>query len=111
MASAVPSPQRCRVPEGVAVPPPEDERLVDLAARLEREDPRSARALRSGRPVRPGQYRRTGAWWGLALGVTVLGSGIALSQGLLIACGLVLAGLTAQLVDPVPARRGHRGPR
>ncbi|MFJ3442366.1 DUF3040 domain-containing protein [Streptomyces sp. NPDC086081] len=92
------------------MPPSEDERLVDLAARPEHADPRFARALRSGRPVRPREYRRTGAWWGLALGVAVLGSGIALSQGLLIACGLVLAGLAAQLVDPDPARPGHRGP-
>ncbi|MFI8171616.1 DUF3040 domain-containing protein [Streptomyces sp. NPDC085931] len=91
------------------MPPSEDERLVDLAARLEHADPRFARALRSGRPVRPREYRRTGAWWGLALGVAALGSGIAWSQGLLIACGLVLAGLAAQLVDPDPARPGHRG--
>ncbi|MFE6197672.1 DUF3040 domain-containing protein [Streptomyces sp. NPDC057838] len=91
------------------MPPSEDERLVALAARLEREDPRFARALRSGRPVRPREYRRTGAWWGLALGVAVLGLGIALPQGLLIACGLVLVGLAAQLADPDPARPGHRG--
>ncbi|MEU6913856.1 DUF3040 domain-containing protein [Streptomyces olindensis] len=92
------------------MPRSEDERLVDLAARLEREDPRFARALRTGRPARPREYRRTGAWWGLALGVTALGCGIALSQGLLIAGGLVLVGMAAQLVDPDPTRTGHRGP-
>ncbi|MGX5207863.1 DUF3040 domain-containing protein [Streptomyces violaceus] len=88
-----------------------DERLVDLEARLEREDPRFARALRSGRPARPREYRRTGAWWGLALGVAALGSGIALAQGLLIATGLVVVGMSAQLVDPDPSRLGRQGTR
>ncbi|MGW0613696.1 DUF3040 domain-containing protein [Streptomyces sp. NPDC002788] len=88
----------------------EEERLVHLQARLEREDPRFTRAMRSGCPAPPREYRRTGAWWGLALGVGVLGSGIALAQGLLIAGGLVLVGMAAQLVDPDPARTGHRGP-
>ncbi|MET9760562.1 DUF3040 domain-containing protein [Streptomyces sp. NPDC006372] len=88
----------------------EHERLVDLAARLEREDPGFARAMRSGRPARPREYRRTGAWWGLALGMVLLGTGIALAQGLLIAAGLVFVGMAAQLVDPDPARRGRQGP-
>ncbi|MBR8640123.1 DUF3040 domain-containing protein [Streptomyces tuirus] len=89
----------------------EDDRLDDLAARLEREDPRFARAMRSGRPARPREHRRTGAWWGVALGVALLGSGIALAQGLLIAAGLVLVGMAAQLVDPDPARLGRPGGR
>ncbi|MGA5206833.1 DUF3040 domain-containing protein [Streptomyces variegatus] len=91
------------------MPQSEDHRLIDLEARLEREDPRFTRAMRSGRPVRPREYRRIGAWWGLALGVAVLGCGIALSQGLLIAGGLVLGGMAAQLADPDPARMTHRG--
>lgn len=41
---------------------PDDEHLVELAARLERDDPRFARALGSGRPARPREYRRTRAW-------------------------------------------------
>ncbi|MFD5234526.1 DUF3040 domain-containing protein [Streptomyces qaidamensis] len=91
------------------MPPSEDHRLVDLEARLEQEDPRFTRAMRSGRPARPREYRRTGAWWGLALGVVVLACGIALAQGLLIAGGLVLVGMAAQLADPDPARMAHRG--
>jgi hypothetical protein len=65
--------------------------------------------MRSGRPARPREYRRTGAWWALAVGVAVLGSGVALAQGLLIAAGLVLVGMAAQLADPDPARMAHRG--
>ncbi|MFI7015320.1 DUF3040 domain-containing protein [Streptomyces sp. NPDC050164] len=93
------------------MPQSEDERLVDLEARLEREDPRFTRAMSSGRPARPREYRRTGAWWALALGVAVLGSGIALAQGLLIAAGLVLVGMAAQLVDPDPSRLGRQRQR
>ncbi|MFJ8467645.1 DUF3040 domain-containing protein [Streptomyces swartbergensis] len=89
----------------------EDERLVDLEVRLERDDPRFTRAMRSGRPARPREYRRTGAWWALALGVAVLGSGIALAQGLLIAAGLVLVGMAAQLVDPDPSSLGRQRQR
>ncbi|MFD8235459.1 DUF3040 domain-containing protein [Streptomyces sp. NPDC059696] len=91
------------------MPRSEDHRLVDLEARLERDDPRFARAMSSGRPARPREYRRTGAWWGLALGVAVLVSGIVLAEGLLIAGGLVLVGMAAQLADPDPARTTHRG--
>ena len=91
------------------MPQSEDRRLLDLEARLEREDPRFTRAMRTGRPARPLEYRRTGAWWGLGLGVVALGTGIALAQGLLIAGGLVLVGMAAQLADPDPARLTHRG--
>ncbi|MFF7731892.1 MULTISPECIES: DUF3040 domain-containing protein [unclassified Streptomyces] len=91
------------------MPQSEDQRLVDIEARLEREDPRFTRAMRTGRPARPREYRRTGAWWGLALGVVVLGTGIAVAHGLLIAGGLVLVGMAAQMVDPDPARTTHRG--
>ncbi|MFF5967818.1 DUF3040 domain-containing protein [Streptomyces collinus] len=91
------------------MPPSEDHRLVDLEARLEQEDPRFTRAMRSGRPAQPREYRRRGAWWGLALGVAVLACGIALAQGLLIAGGLVLVGMAAQLADPDPGRMAHRG--
>ncbi|MEU0388175.1 DUF3040 domain-containing protein [Streptomyces chartreusis] len=93
------------------MPQPEDARLVDLEVRLEREDPRFTRAMRAGRPARPREYRRTGAWWALALGVAVLGFGIALAQGLLIAAGLVLIGMAAQLVDPDPSRLGRQRQR
>ncbi|MFF7051197.1 DUF3040 domain-containing protein [Streptomyces griseorubiginosus] len=79
---------------------PDDEHLVDLAARLEREDPRFARALGSGRPARPREYRRTGAWGTLAVAVLLLASGMALPEGILVAAGLVLAGIAVPLFDP-----------
>lgn len=78
----------------------DDERLLALAAQLEREDPRFARALRSGRPARPREYRHPRAWWALTAAVVVLGTGAALSHGLLLAAGLVLAGIGLQLLEP-----------
>ncbi|MFF4783084.1 DUF3040 domain-containing protein [Streptomyces griseorubiginosus] len=79
---------------------PDDEHLVDLAAQLERDDPRFARALGSGRPARPREYRRTGAWGTLAVAVLLLISGMALPEGILVAAGLVLAGIAVPLFDP-----------
>ncbi|MEV6612339.1 hypothetical protein AB0N31_00265 [Streptomyces sp. NPDC051051] len=51
------------------------------------------------RPARPRRRRRTGARWTLASGVTALVTGVALAEGLLIATGLVLAGIGVQLFD------------
>ncbi|MFF1720862.1 DUF3040 domain-containing protein [Streptomyces sviceus] len=79
---------------------PDDEHLVDLAARLERDDPRFARALGSGRPARPREYRRAGAWGTLAVALALLATGMALPEGLLVALGLVLAGIAVPLFDP-----------
>ncbi|MFE1251950.1 hypothetical protein [Streptomyces sp. NPDC058735] len=64
----------------------------------------------AGPPGAPPEYRRTGGWWTLACGVAVLGCGLALAQGLLIAGGLVPAGTAARPVDPDRARPRHRGP-
>ncbi|MFD8151056.1 DUF3040 domain-containing protein [Streptomyces sp. NPDC059720] len=85
------------------MPPSDDARLVDLQTRLEREDPGFPRAMRSGRPAPPRRTRRTGPRWGLAVGAVLLGVGIVLPQGLLIAAGLVVLGMAAQLIDPDPA--------
>lgn len=82
------------------MPQSDDEHLVDLAARLEHEDPRFVRSLSEGRPARPREYRRTSAWCALAIGVTMLAAGIVVPDGLLIAAGLVLAGTAVQLLDP-----------
>ncbi|GLP65486.1 MULTISPECIES: DUF3040 domain-containing protein [unclassified Streptomyces] len=79
---------------------PDDEHLIHLAARLERDDPRFARALGSGRPARPREYRRTGAWSTLAVAVTLLIVGMVLPEGILVAGGLVLAGIAVPLFDP-----------
>jgi hypothetical protein len=74
--------------------PYDDERLLALAAQLERDDPRFARRFRRGRPTRPREYRRTGAWW------ASVAAGVALPHGLLLAAGLVLAGIGLERFDP-----------
>jgi hypothetical protein len=79
---------------------PDDEHLVELAARLERDDPRFARAPASGRPNRPREYRRAGAWGTLTLALSLLAAGTALPEGILVAAGLVLAGIAVPLFDP-----------
>ncbi|MCK1818988.1 DUF3040 domain-containing protein [Streptomyces sp. XM83C] len=89
---------------------PSDRRLGEIESRLHRDDPRFADALAAGRPRRPREYRRTGAWLLLAVALTALGAGITLAHGLLIATGLVLAGTAAELSDPHRGTRAHRGP-
>ncbi|MBT3154945.1 DUF3040 domain-containing protein [Streptomyces sp. CHD11] len=84
---------------------PDDKRLHEIEARLHREDPRFARALGHGRPCRPREYRHTRTWLLLAVALAVLGTGIALAHELLIAAGLVLAGVAGEMFDP------HRGER
>ncbi len=92
------------------MPRPHDDRLVALAARVELEDPRFARALSTGQPARPREYRRTGAWWALVIGVLMLLAGVIVPDGLLIAAGLVLSGIAVQLLDP-ERRQTPRAPR
>ena len=74
------------------MPQSDDERLVDLATRLEHEDPRFVRSLSEGRPARPREYRRTSAWCALVIGVTLLAAGIIVPDGLLIAAGRTAVG-------------------
>ncbi|GGQ71409.1 DUF3040 domain-containing protein [Streptomyces pilosus] len=95
------------------MPRPHDDRLVALAARVEHEDPRFARSLSTGQPTRPREYRRTGAWWALVIGVLMLIGGVTVPDGLLIAAGLVLSGIAVQLLDPDRRHtpRGSRAPR
>ncbi|OQD57001.1 hypothetical protein BM536_006515 [Streptomyces phaeoluteigriseus] len=59
-------------------------------------------------PARPRSRRRTGAWWTLAAGLAALVVGVALPQGLLIATGLVLAGIGVQLFDARSDAAGGR---
>lgn len=90
------------------MPHSDDERLVALAARFERDDPRFTHALRTGRPVRPREYRHARAWWTVGVALAVLTTGIVVADGLLIATGLILAGIGAQLFDPHRTSPGRR---
>ncbi|MFJ1646398.1 DUF3040 domain-containing protein [Streptomyces sp. NPDC088258] len=78
----------------------EDQRLDGLAERLRRDDPRFARALRTGAPCVPREYRRGAAWSTLGVALCKFALGVALGHGLLIAAGLVLAGAAGHLFDP-----------
>ncbi|MDX3583055.1 DUF3040 domain-containing protein [Streptomyces europaeiscabiei] len=92
------------------MPGPDDRRLSEIEALLDHEDPRFARALGAGCPCRPREYRHARAWLLLAAAMAVLGTGIALAHGLLIAAGLVLAGMAGELLDPERDARRHRIP-
>lgn len=87
---------------------PDEARLHEIEARLHHEDPRFARGLRHGRPCRPREYRYARAWLLLTVALAVLGTGIALAHGLLIAAGLVLAGVAGEMFDPHRGERRHR---
>ncbi|WP_030543828.1 DUF3040 domain-containing protein [Streptomyces albus] len=88
--------------------PGSDERLLgEIEARLHREDPRFAHALGAGRPCRPREYRKPWPWLLLVAALAMLGAGIALAHGLLLATGLVLAGMAGELLDPERDARRH----
>ncbi|MFB7733378.1 DUF3040 domain-containing protein [Streptomyces sp. NPDC056112] len=92
------------------MPGTDDKLLSEIAARVYRDDPRFARALRAGRPCPPREYRRTRVWPLFALALVALGTGVALAHGLLIVTGLVLAGMAAELCDPQRTARRQRTP-
>lgn len=81
-----------------------DERPRGLEGQLRSDDPEHAvtprRDARQG--VRPGR-----TWLWLTVGVVGLVTGIVIGHGLLIAAGLVVAGMAGQLLDP--QRRRPRG--
>ncbi|KWX00488.1 hypothetical protein TH66_17180 [Carbonactinospora thermoautotrophica] len=82
----------------------------DLEAQMRRDDPRFAHALETGRPYRPRKYRHGSAWLLLAISLTTFIAGVVAGQGLLIAAGLVLAGVAGHLLDrrqPFARRRVH----
>lgn len=85
-----------------------DRRLREIEERLRREDPRLARALATGRPHEPRAYRRRALWLLLAVALAVLGTGVVVAHGLLIAAGLVLAGVAGELLSPGPGARERR---
>ncbi|MFE1235205.1 DUF3040 domain-containing protein [Streptomyces tendae] len=92
------------------MPVPEDRRLDEIESRLHREDPQFARAFADGRPRRPREYRYHRAWLLLAVALGALATGIFLAHGLLIAAGLVFAGIAGELFDPHRRERGTRSP-
>ncbi|MFJ6632429.1 DUF3040 domain-containing protein [Streptomyces sp. NPDC091376] len=84
-----------------------DERLQALQEQTERTDPRFARGLGTGRPCRPKEYRRGYVRALPPVALAMLVAGLALPQGLLLAAGLVLAGLAAQLWSSPRPRGAH----
>lgn len=74
--------------------------LAAIEAHLEAEDPRFARAVRAGRPRPPREYDRRRAWAAVAFGLTLLGVGIVIAHGMLIATALVATGIACHLFDP-----------
>lgn len=63
-------------------------------------DPRFTQGPETGRPPPGGPRGRRGAWALLAASVVMLTAGAMLPQGLLLASGLVAAGLAAQMLTP-----------
>ncbi|OPF84644.1 hypothetical protein VT50_0201005 [Streptomyces antioxidans] len=85
---------------------PGDTQLHELEERMARSDPRFARGLGEGRPRRPREYRHGPAWALLAVSLAMQVVGMLLPQGLLLAAGLVVAGIAAHLfVSPPGLRR------
>ncbi|QIP86778.1 DUF3040 domain-containing protein [Streptomyces sp. Tu 2975] len=88
---------------------PDIDPLHDLEAQTRRSDPRFAHGLRTAHPRRPREYRRRRgrAWALLVLASAMLVTGMVLPQGLLLASGLVVAGMATSLLDP-PKDPGRR---
>ncbi|GGW69986.1 MULTISPECIES: hypothetical protein [Streptomyces] len=84
------------------MPQPDDECPADSEGQPARHDLH---------PARPRPRRRTGAWPTLAAGLAALITGVALAEGLLIATGLVLAGIGVQLLDTRSEAAGGGGGR
>ncbi|WP_416978938.1 DUF3040 domain-containing protein [Streptomyces sp. T028] len=81
---------------------PDTNPLHDLEAQTQRSDPHFAHGLQTARPHQPREYRRRRgpAWALLALSVAMLVMGTVLPQGLLLASGLVTAGMATYLLAP-----------
>ncbi|CAM5591730.1 MULTISPECIES: DUF3040 domain-containing protein [Streptomyces] len=78
----------------------QDARLRALEDHLHAQDPRFSEAMDAGEPRPPREYRRGRAWLLLLAGLTALGVGIGVGHGLLLATGLVVAGIAVHLFDP-----------
>ncbi|MFF0290877.1 hypothetical protein [Streptomyces sp. NPDC005262] len=68
-----------------------------LEDRMRRKDLHVVRGPDTGRPRRPRAVRRRPAWALLALSLAMLVTGMVLPHGLLLAAGLVMAGMAANL--------------
>ncbi|MFE0631371.1 DUF3040 domain-containing protein [Streptomyces sp. NPDC058864] len=84
--------------------------IEDIEAEMRRTDPRFAEGLRTGRPCAPREYRRRMGWFLQLVALAWILIGIVLPQGLLLAAGLVLAGVGTAVLDPRhgAAGRGRR---
>lgn len=92
------------------MPVSDHQKLSEIESRLRSEDPRFAQALADGRPHRPREYRYRRAWLLLAVALGALAAGMVLAHGLLIAAGLVFAGVAGELFDPHRRERESRCP-
>ncbi|MEQ4209544.1 DUF3040 domain-containing protein [Actinopolymorpha sp. B9G3] len=81
--------------------------LAEPEDRMGREDPRVARACGSGPPQDLRDPRRWPGWLLMGVAVMALSTGIALGHGLLIAAGLVMAGIGVHLLDHGRGTGGH----
>ncbi|KOT95552.1 MULTISPECIES: DUF3040 domain-containing protein [Streptomyces] len=88
----------------------DDRRLTEIETRLHREDPEFVRSFTDGRPLRPREYRYHRAWLLLCLALGALATGVFMAHGLLIAAGLVFAGVAGELFDPHRRVRARRCP-
>lgn len=98
-------------PSNAPARPPTPEGELPIHPCPTEKDPWFARSLGEGRPPRPREYRHARAWRWLLAAAAALAVGVAPPHGLLLAAGLVLAGLAAQLFDPHLHSPGHRTPR
>jgi hypothetical protein len=82
-----------------------DERPLEaLAAKTRQDDPAFVRALSAGRPCAPREYQRRPhgrktAWCVLVLALAAFIAGIILPHGLLLASGIVAAGIAGHLFE------------
>ena len=88
---------------------PDKGSLEAAAIEWERDDPRFARGLATGRPCRPREYRHRTTWLLLAGALALLAAGLALQHALPLSAGVILSALAVRLYDQ--RRSGCSGAR